>query len=113
MRAHIFYEHPDCGASNFDMSRVRVCVDRKVHLTLETSGYDQSGDEENSRDNVFHGDLEPCDGSCLPTLDLPAQAEDLVRKFLASDGKERGEYRLTTPRYPNWVREEEDESNEA
>lgn len=112
MRAHIFYESPDCDASNGGGSRMTVCVDRKVHLTLATGWYDQSGDEETAYESVFHGDLMPCDGSCLPTLNLPAQAEDLVRKFLASDGKERGEYRLSAPLYPNRV-SREDEPDEA
>ncbi len=89
------------GASNGDSSSAKVCVDRKVHITLESSWYDQSGDSASASDHVFYGCVTPCDGSCLPTRELPKEAEELVQRFLRSNGEDRGEYRLDTRRHPD------------
>jgi len=109
MRAHIFYTEDGLDASNGGGNSMKVCVDGKVHLTLSSSWYDQSGDEVAADDSVFYGNLVACDGSCNQSCELPMEAEDLVRKFLASDGKECGEFERTTPRYPNHISRDEDE----
>ncbi len=103
---YVFYESSEDDPSNGDLIE-KVCVDGKVHMTFHmtfnSSWYDQSGCEAEVYDCVYYGDLVPCDGSCLPTRDLPPEAEELVRKFLASDGKERGTYERETRRYPDAV----------
>ncbi|MEK7116019.1 MAG: hypothetical protein AAB879_01345 [Patescibacteria group bacterium] len=120
---YVFYESSEDDPSNGDLIE-KVCVDGKVHMTFHmtfnSSWYDQSGCEAEVYDCVYYGDLVPCDGSCLPTRDLPPEAEELVgsclptrdlppeaeelvRKFLASDGKERGTYERETGGYPDAV----------
>lgn len=100
MKAHIFQFDPDGGASNGGGESRHVCVDRKVHLVLASSWYDQTGDWEAAYDRVYYSVVGPCDGSCLPHMELPAEAEALVQRFLTSDGKDRGEYVRRTPRHP-------------
>ena len=102
MKAHLFKSDYD-GASNGGSGSDEVCVDRKVHLTLLDSWYDQSGDPGSACDSVRYQVLGPCDGSCLPTRELPPEAEELVLKFLASDGQELGTYERSTARYPDAV----------
>ena len=98
---HIFY-NDGMSASNGGAYITKVCVDRKVHITLSSNWYDPGDEENNAYDTVSYGGLVPCDGSCLPTCVLPDEANELVIKFLASDGKERGTYKLKTPRlYPD------------
>ena len=96
---YVFYESSEDDPSNGDLIE-KVCVDGKVHMTFHmtfnSSWYDQSGCEAEVYDCVYYGDLVPCDGSCLPTRDLPPEAEELVRKFTASDG--RGEARTSARR---------------
>lgn len=83
MRAIAFFDE-SMEASNGGGGTTKVCVDGKVHITLSYSWMD-------NYDSVFYGDLQPCDGTCQK--ELPPEAEELVKRFLASDGKNRGEFR--------------------
>lgn len=101
MNARIFF-HDDVQASNGGGEIYHLCVDGKVHLKHSNSWYDQTGDEANAYSSEWWGEIEPCDGSCCKQMELPPAAVKLVEKFLATDGKERGEIRSQTPTYPNW-----------
>ncbi len=68
-------------------SKAELCFDSKVHITEEHWDSDSDG---YGGGHVF-GSLRPCDGSCHRTRDLPSEVAQLVEKFLASNGKERGE----------------------
>ena len=98
MKAHLFFLDRGCGTI------LMVCVDQQVHVTLQEDGWCADTD----RHNVYYGNVLPCEGSCLlkkdwsrlPTYELPVEAKNLVQRFLASNGKERGEYFARDSRSP-------------
>ncbi len=98
-KAHVFTHHscrdPIAYGLVHSQDGRRVCVDRKVHLRLERAQTDLAVRERSDmtrRITDRYEVLGPCDGSCTPECELPVEAEELVRKFLASDGRELGMY---------------------
>ena len=71
MKGYI-YSHTVEGDFNPHESAM-ICVDRKVHFRIK---WDRCGDPK------------PCDGSCLPMIELPPEAERLVLEFQASGIRE-------------------------
>ena len=61
-----------------DTTRTRICVDEKVHLVLVkpvgATGYRMSTEPPTA-----------CDGSCKNLCELPAEAEEAVKQFLATN----------------------------
>lgn len=106
MMIAIIYRSEGDSASNGGGSTAWLCVDRKVHIKRSTSWYDQTGCETEAYDLESWGDLGPCDGSCLPKMELPQCAEKLIQRFLESGGKECSGFSQETPRYP-WAKYEE------
>ena len=63
----------ECGPSTICTS---ICVDDKVHLTFVSKG--------NGPYQLSTKPLEVCNGSCKHYCELPIEAEEAVKQFLAS-----------------------------
>jgi hypothetical protein len=103
MNYHVFSNQEEDGASNMSCTTTKVCVGGKVHVTISDGSFEQTGCEKHAHDFVSIGGLVPCNGSCRRPYDslsdeVEREMEKLVRTFLSSNGKERGEYERKWPR---------------
>lgn len=96
-KGHVFFDEDSEGSSNGGGGKERLCVEQKVHLEHGWGWYDQTGCEKDAYDGEEWRVIGPCDNSCVPFSDLPAEAEELVKKFFATGEKEVWE--KNTPRY--------------
>ena len=69
-----------------------MCVNREVHIECMHSGSDEQGDYHHYRNLTLCN----CIDKSL-VAGLPKEVEDLVEKFLKSDGREKGEFKKRFP----------------
>ena len=85
---------------DWQCSRYELCVDEKVHLCyIRWQGPDEDRPAYYERgDGHEYRSMKPCDGSCRPKeMTLPSEVDQLIEKFLASDGKDVGEFEKFDP----------------
>lgn len=104
MEARVFKAPEQDGSINPDT--VWLCVDGKVHLT-QTPGWQLDGEMQPSYvSSILWRVLTLCDGSCIEKMQLPAEVEVLVQRFLDTNGHERGEFNQEIESRP-WAKYQE------